>query len=211
MFNDRSWNEQLSNFRRFVFRPLAAIVVTASAASGSAQVDPWCTTGANVLYPSLADGASDCAANSSVEFVSGSPGYYQWTTTPSTAFDSACWWELISDFNQSGSHHMEIALWAQDHEHANIPSGYPLGVHLASTPPVGDFLPPSPNLYNDSVALLPPGSGNEQTWWDDLGRPTIDQKIDLVTGLPLVSSQDLELPFGGEFFTNGERNICKSS
>lgn len=184
----------------YCFFRIAALALSAVACAVSGQTVPWCEMGSVVRYPSVADGSIDCSATSFVEYVAGNPGAYRWTTTPGTAYDSACWWEILSDHNHRLLSHTTILHWAQIYDHPGVPTGYPLGVHLASTPPAGDFLPPSPILQDDSVALLPPGSANASTWWDDLGRATVDQKIDLVTGLPLISSRDLELPFGGATF-----------
>jgi hypothetical protein len=81
-----------------------------------------------------------------------------------------------------------------------IGRGSRLKFRLDNPPGMGDFLDPSPTLAGSSIAVLPPMSAHKPTGWQDIGRPTIDGAIDLVTGVPLVQFTDVELPFGGAIF-----------
>lgn len=82
----------------------------------------------------------------------------------------------------------------------NSPFGFRAPLNLLATPGLGDFLPPSPTLEGSSVSLLPSGAGQESTWWNDATRQTLQQSVDLVTGLPLARISELELPFDGATF-----------
>jgi hypothetical protein len=82
----------------------------------------------------------------------------------------------------------------------SAPYGFPLNINLFASPSIGDFLPPSPTLGGSSVCLVPPAGEGLGTGWQGLSRPTLDRRVDLVTGLPLIQASDLELPFNGATF-----------
>lgn len=187
----------------------ACVLHAAWAETLLAQIDPWCSDANQVYYPTVQDD-EDCESVRRIEFVPGTggePGFYRWVHEPTaggTLFRSSAWWEMVSpeNFHETGDHSefYFIANKFRNQSNPKVPQGYPLGVNLMSTPPVGDFLPPSPTLGGGSVALLPPGSSTRSAWWDEMGRPTIDERVDLITGLPLISTQDLSIPFGGATF-----------
>lgn len=82
----------------------------------------------------------------------------------------------------------------------DVPIGFGSHISLLQSVMPGDFLPPSPTLGGSSECLLPPGMGDASTVWHQMGRPTLERSVDLVTGLPLVQVTDLELPFDGATF-----------
>jgi YD repeat-containing protein len=88
--------------------------------------------------------------------------------------------------------------------HGIVPTIYAqggrLGINLFTSPSPGDFLCPSPTLEGGSFCLLPPGSAQSGTSWQGAKRATLEQVVDLATGLPLLQVTDLELPFDGAVF-----------
>lgn len=78
--------------------------------------------------------------------------------------------------------------------------GFSLNMDLFDVPSIGDFLPPSPTIAGSPAALVPNVEGNSPTGWQGLSRPTLQSQVDLITGLPLVQVQDLELPLDGASF-----------
>ncbi|MDX2148507.1 MAG: hypothetical protein SFZ23_13395, partial [Planctomycetota bacterium] len=113
--------------------------------------------------------------------------------------ESRAWWKIVKTFDtQCGDG--PGGGGATTNELTFESAGYPLNVNLLSTSTIGDFLPPSPTLGGSSVALVPPGMANSSTGWSGASRPTLEGAVDLVSGLPLASFSDLELPFGGATF-----------
>jgi YD repeat-containing protein len=78
--------------------------------------------------------------------------------------------------------------------------GSRLGFSQLMAPSPGDFLPPAPTLGESSLALLPPGTAGLPTGWQGTGRPTLNQSVDLITGVEFYQTNDLELPFDGATF-----------
>jgi len=78
--------------------------------------------------------------------------------------------------------------------------GSRLPINLLSQPNPGDFLDPAPTIGTSSLALVPNVIGDRPTAWNGLGRPTVHDRVDAITGLPLAKVTDLELPFGGATF-----------
>ena len=72
-----------------------------------------------------------------------------------------------------------------------------LNVNLLVPPSIGDFAPPSPTLGGSSIPLIIEATSNRETSWAHTARPTIEGKVDLITGVPLAQFVDLELPITG--------------
>ncbi|MFG0243500.1 MAG: polymorphic toxin-type HINT domain-containing protein [Phycisphaerales bacterium JB054] len=155
----------------------------------------------NALYaPSLPDpGSGDpCAAESKV--IINANGAFEWVTTgDGSAFASPGWHNLVYPYAGNGTL-VPVDLPWFDSQGNPVPTGYRLGVNLLSFPTPGTFLPPGENLADHSSCLLPAGAAGKGTSWQGTGRPTLHNRIDLVTGLPLIQVTDLELPVGGSTF-----------
>lgn len=82
----------------------------------------------------------------------------------------------------------------------DVPLGFSTQVCLLQPLMPGDFLPRSATLGGSSECLLPPGMADAGTGWQQMGRPTLEGAVDLITGLPMVQVTDLELPFDGATF-----------
>ncbi len=80
---------------------------------------------------------------------------------------------------------------------ADDPQSAQLNVSLLAPPSIGDFPPPSPTIGGSTVPLLPDAVLSTRTSWDQVSRPTLEGKVDLVTGIPLAQFVDLELPITG--------------
>lgn len=82
----------------------------------------------------------------------------------------------------------------------NAPYGFRGPLSALTQPGLGDFLSPSPVLGQSSVSLVPSGKADSSIWWNDASRQTLNQSVDLVTGMPLIKVNQLELPFDGASF-----------
>ena len=80
------------------------------------------------------------------------------------------------------------------------PHGFAAPFNLLAPPGIGDFLPPASTLSESSSSLIPPGMAGESTWWNDASRQSLNGSVDLVTGLPLIQVDLLDLPFDGANF-----------
>ena len=93
----------------------------------------------------------------------------------------------------------------QEWESQNPEDSRDRDVHAARHGPfwsggIGSYLTPGSSLEATSAALLPHALRSASTSWNGLSRPTLDGKVDLVTGKPLLSITDLEIPFGNAVF-----------
>ncbi len=79
-------------------------------------------------------------------------------------------------------------------------NAFPLNYGLLELPLPGDFLPVGSTLGSHTLALVPTRMATKSTSWNGLGRATLDDCVDLVTGVPLVQYSDLTLPFSGGAF-----------
>ncbi|MBX3388623.1 MAG: hypothetical protein KF691_04125 [Phycisphaeraceae bacterium] len=77
---------------------------------------------------------------------------------------------------------------------------FPFNLGLMESTQPGDFMTPGSTLAEDTLPLLPRTIAGDSTSWNGLSRPTIDQHVDLVTGVPFVQFEDLTLPLGGSQF-----------
>lgn len=75
-----------------------------------------------------------------------------------------------------------------------------LNFGLLEPPSPGDFLPVGQNISQGTACLVPARGDLKPTNWNGLSRATLFGAVDLVTGVPLVRSTDLHLPFGGAEF-----------
>lgn len=78
--------------------------------------------------------------------------------------------------------------------------GSRLNQALLTAPGPGTFLNPAKTIGESSFALVPSGDEDVETSWNGIKRETIGGIVDLATGSPLHSFQDLALPFGGTEF-----------
>lgn len=160
------------------------VVSTLSSAMG-AGAQPVCPNEEYLPTTTAAPPVPDTTSQVAID----AQGDYFWQS----GFESVGWYSLIwSPCAESHSSGMDLA--------AGKPRGFRLGLNLMSSPSPGNYLPPSPTLGGSSLPLLPPGSASSPTAWRDIGRPTLHGQVDLVTGLPLVQTTDLELPFGSAEF-----------
>ncbi|MFN7314809.1 MAG: hypothetical protein ACK5Q4_01765 [Phycisphaerae bacterium] len=65
---------------------------------------------------------------------------------------------------------------------------------------LGSYVTPGSVLGETSAALVPNALRGTSTAWNGLSRPTVQGVVDLVTGKPLLSVTDLEIPFGNAIF-----------
>jgi len=81
-----------------------------------------------------------------------------------------------------------------------LENAFPLNLGLLESTQPGDFMPVGSSLSEHTLALVPTRLANSSTGWNGLSRPTIGQRVDLITGVPLAQFEDLSLPFGGSSF-----------
>ena len=140
---------------------------------------------------------------------------------PGEPFASACWGDFFTTARHDSSPPAPIAgmglsPWTYISGSLAVPGGFALGYDRISSPALGDFLPVGASFEDDTVALLPAGTGGQETSWQGLYRPTLGGHVDLVTGSPVTRRVDLELPFGGATYRmirtrslpNGERRAA---
>ncbi|MCW5766570.1 MAG: hypothetical protein KIT68_11420, partial [Phycisphaeraceae bacterium] len=192
---------------------LAAALAATYASAGDPPPSPSCDeTGRWVpLLPTGSTAADRTATSGVIESVAGQPPArsVRWGLTPQAAanfvlptsppgfqaFGSACWYTLaLYERVDGGDRYSPVRL------PPGVPLGFRLGINLLAGPSPGDFSPPSPTIGGGSLCLVPPGAGGASAWWNANGRPTLDGVVDLVTGVPLVRSVDLELPLDGATF-----------
>jgi YD repeat-containing protein len=65
---------------------------------------------------------------------------------------------------------------------------------------LGSYVTPGTVLGDTSASLVPNSLRGTSTAWNGLTRPTLQGAVDLVTGKPLLSVTDLEIPFGNAVF-----------
>jgi len=160
--------------------------------------------------PTLEPGGGDpCAATSGVVYVSGAAvqppytrPYFKWVTAPATPGQpSACWANLAYGSRAGEENSPDVVLPVHGYPTATRPPfGFSLHISLLATPVPGDFLPPGKTIGETSLCLVPPGADAEPTAWNGIERPTLGGMVDLITGVPLVKTTDLELPFAGATF-----------
>ncbi|MBK7406253.1 MAG: hypothetical protein IPJ41_17015 [Phycisphaerales bacterium] len=136
--------------------------------------------------------------------------HYAWTTDgPGAVIPSPGWQSLFFPYNAGGYYpcggdasvfSYPSLPWHYPQTETVVPFGFRLNRAPMASPAPGDFLPVGHDLAEHSTCLLPPGGSAISTDWQGSFRPTLDRKVDLVTGLPLVQVTDLELPFGGATF-----------
>lgn len=201
--------------------------VAASACAMSSATPPCATT--TSVYPleeAPTPPAQPAIATSGVEFTLSDPldplsrRTYEWKTDPAVAFNpgsdawgiddpppsfnSVAWSSLLNAYlPRNALDNPQIQLGLLQSQLEMVP-GYPSGgrfkLNLLVAPSPGDFLPPSPTVGESSVCLLPAGAAQAETAWNGIGRPTLHESVDLITGVPLAKFTDLELPFGGATF-----------
>lgn len=133
---------------------------------------------------------------------------YHWYTDPTPIVTDpsrwSCCWDAMTSARGGESHGPISPGWnAGGGVDGGLlfPTGFRFNFNLLSGPAsIGDFLPPSPTIGGSSAALVPPGAAGLSTGWQGVGRPTLGGCADLVTGLPLIQTTDLELSFGGARF-----------
>lgn len=178
----------------------AISILGVSAAQSVSQSTPDCTT-PNGTFPVVPAGQhTDCDGyhNVSVDPVTGD---YFWDSNG--ALGSYCYNQLRNNNAQSTSSTPTSACWLIDAE-GGIgyvpPYGFRSSFNAWAQPGLGDFLSPSPTLAGSAACLVPSGAGEQSIWWNDATRQTLNQSVDLVTGMPLVQVNHLELPFDGATF-----------
>ena len=158
-----------------------------------------CKTGVTAPFvPSTGNGSTHpCAAASNISGTPNSTGGVVWGSTPSIPpFPSVCWHSMVTNYT-AGNDVLENTCVLLE---AGVPRGFRLGINLLALPSPGDFLPLGSTIGESSSCLIPPGAGSVPTTWQGLARPVEQGVVDLVTGIPLIQMQDLELPFDGATF-----------
>ena len=204
------------------WQPVLFLSVGLSTLSVVAQTTPDCADPSGTFPVATGTDPAWCDGYSGVTFDQDANGNrisdYRWEVN--SLFGSVCWNGMHQYYGANGE------LWPDDpyaDPNALPPSGSPITtgfctvasddgygfnppfgfrapLNLLAPPGIGDFLPPSPTLGQSSACLVPTGSGDDSTWWNDATRQTLHQSVDLVTGLPLAKVEQLELPFDGASF-----------
>ena len=181
------------------FVPAVSLLSLAVTQSVSQTTDPCDTP--NGTFPVVGENQhEDCVGyhNVSVDPVTGE---YFWDSHGAPG--SFCYNQLRNNNAQSTSGSSTSACWLVD---ANGGIGFvpPYGFRSSFTawaqPGLGDFLSPSPTLAGSAVCLVPSAAADQSVWWNDATRQTLNQSVDLVTGMPLAQVTHLELPFDGATF-----------
>ncbi len=125
---------------------------------------------------------------------------------PGGIYDSVCYHPLLFRADSTLVH---LAEWHIFPAHLDPLDGYAGGqqyfgfranANPANPLSIGDFLPPAASIGASSLCLVPDAIASHPTGWRGLSRPTLEGWVDLVTGMPLVRVNDLDLPFGGATF-----------
>ncbi|MBS0190574.1 MAG: RHS repeat protein, partial [Planctomycetes bacterium] len=82
----------------------------------------------------------------------------------------------------------------------NEKNRFPVNFGFLESPIPGDFLPVARTLGAHTLALVPNRLAAKPTSWNGLFRPTLNEAVDLVTGVPLAQFSDVSLPFNGTTF-----------
>lgn len=178
----------------------AILVLGVSVTQSVSRITPDCAS-PNGTFPVVPAGQhTDCDGyhNVSVDPVSGD---YFWDSNG--ALGSYCYNQLRNNSAQSTSSTPTNACWLIEAEGGIEyvpPYGFRSSFNPWAQPGLGDFLSPSPTLAGSAACLVPSGAGEQSIWWNDATRQTLNQSVDLVTGMPLVQVNHLELPFDGATF-----------
>jgi hypothetical protein len=194
------------NAHRSAGRVLLCIIASAASSAPAQQLDP-CTT-AGESYP--VQSVPYSGQSSGVRFAD---GVFSWESpsdqlmpkpkaecpiAPSSLplYDAFGWGKLAQPVANAGN----IYSWVQWRSDLGYARGNRLQFNLAAAPAPGDFLSPAATMGDSSLALLPPGAAGASTAWNGISRPTLEGVVDLVTGVPLYRTVDLELPLDGAVF-----------
>jgi len=135
--------------------------------------------------------------------------YINWSSIGPARFPSSCFQRLLQPENGSV---VSYNPWVQHpdyfkfgpvagfHDRDADAFGFGLGINLLSTVSPGDYLPVGDTIAANTECLVPNADATATTGWQGITRPTLEGKVDLVSGLPLARVTDLELPFDGATF-----------
>ncbi len=157
----------------------------------------------NALFVPVVDANESCVASSNTWWNQDwtnsqgqTVGRWEWTTDGAT-FASPGWHGMLFSYSPDTDDARHAIPWVDPEGTRDfVPLGFRSNLSPLFVPSAGDFLPAGKNLAEHSTALLPPGGQAISTDWQGAYRQTLDGRVDLVTGLPLVQVTDLEIPFG---------------